>query len=171
MTAPFSPRESAGYIPWQLLALAAFLFLMAAVVLVSLLVLTRPADLPGPTVTAVVVTVPPANVIATPTLQAAPMPVPSLIPTDAPPPPPAGDVKVGAYVQVTGTGSEGFLNLRAEPGIASPVNYLAIEREVLQVQAGPRDGDGFVWWYLVDPATNTKYGWAVQNYLQVVPGP
>ncbi len=49
--------------------------------------------------------------------------------------------------------------------------YLAIEHEVFQIQAGPTDASGFVWWYLVDPATNTRFGWAVQNYLQVVQGP
>ncbi len=89
----------------------------------------------------------------------------------APPPPPPGSVQIGAYVQVIGTGDAGFLNLRAEPGVGNPVNYLAIEREVFQVQAGPADADGFVWWYLVDPASGSRFGWGVQNYLQVVQGP
>ena len=80
-------------------------------------------------------------------------------------------VSVGAYVQVVGTGDAGFLNLRAEPSIDSPINYLAIENEVFQVQAGPTNANGFDWWYLVDPATNTRFGWAVQNYLQVVQAP
>ena len=78
--------------------------------------------------------------------------------------------RVGAYVQVVGTGDAGFLNLRAEPNLDSAVNYLAIEDEVFQVQAGPTNASGFAWWYLVDPATNTRFGWAVQNYLQVVQG-
>ena len=78
---------------------------------------------------------------------------------------------MGVYVQVIGTGDSGFLNLRAEPSLTAPVNYLALEREVLQVQAGPNEADGLTWWYLVDPATNTKFGWGVQNYLQVVEGP
>ncbi len=143
---------------------------MAAGALAALLAATRPADLTGPTVTAVILTVPLSNGMATATLQSAPTPIPSAAPADTPPPPPSTALKVGDYVQVTGTGEQGFLNLRAEPGTSSPVNYLAIEREVLQVQAGPAEADGFVWWYLVDPATNTKYGWAVQNYLQAVQG-
>jgi hypothetical protein len=170
VTLPPSPRESAGYVPWWLLGLVAALFAIAAAALTGFVVLTRPADLPGPTVTAVVLTAPPSGSVATATLPAPPT-APGVEPTSTIPPPPSGEVRVGAYVQVTGTGDAGFLNLRAEPSLNSPVNYLAIEREVLQVQAGPTEASGFVWWYLVDPATNTKYGWAVQNYLQVVQGP
>jgi hypothetical protein len=166
---PRSPLESAGYIPWWLLAIVAGLFGLAALVLTAFALSTRPADLPIATSTAIVVTAPPPATSPAPTGTAPPALVPTA--TSPPPPPPPGDVKVGAYVQVVGTAPEGFLNLRAEPGINNPVNYLALEREVLQVQAGPTDADGFVWWYLVDPATNTKFGWGVQNYLQVVQGP
>jgi len=113
---------------------------MAAGALAALLAATRPADLPGPTVTAVILTVPLSNAMATATLQSAPTPIPGADPADTPPPPPSTALKVGDYVQVTGTGEQGFLNLRAEPGTSSPVNYLAIEREVLQVQAGPAEG-------------------------------
>ena len=150
------------------------LFVVAAVGLMIFLVATRPADLPLPTVTAIVVTAPPAAVMATPTIQSPPTAAPTATSAPVqpiPPPPPAGSIQLGDFVQVTGTGEDGILNLRAEPSTNSPVQYLAIEREVLQVQAGPQDADGFTWWYLVDPATNTKYGWAVQNYLQVVEGP
>jgi hypothetical protein len=87
------------------------------------------------------------------------------------PAPPAGEVKIGEYVQVFGTGDAGTLNLRAEPSLAAPVNYVALEREVLQVQAGPKEANGITWWYLVDPASSTRSGWAAQNYLQVVQGP
>lgn len=166
-----SPKDSVGYIPWWLLALVTFLFIIAAGVLTGFLVTTRPADLPIPTVTAIIVTAPSSTVISTPTLQSPPTTAPTetISPVEPSPlPPPAGSIQVGELVQVTGTGSDGILNLRAEPSTSSPVNYLAIEREVFQVQAGPQDGDGFTWWYLVDPATNTKSGWAVQNYLQVV---
>lgn len=168
---PRSPRESAGYIPWWLLAIVAALFGLAALVLAAFVASTRPADLPVATATAMVVTAPPPAIFPTPTMAAAlTSPAPASTVT-APPPPPPGEVKVGSYVQVVGTAPEGFLNLRAEPGINNPVNYLALEREVLQVQAGPAEADGFVWWYLVDPATNTKFGWGVQNYLQAVQGP
>ncbi len=168
-----SPHESAGYIPWWLLAIVAALFGVAALVLVVFVIATRPADLPVATATAFVVTAPPPATLPTPMGPPSSQP-PTAAPTETfapPPPPPPGEVKVGSYVQVVGTAPEGFLNLRAEPSLNSPVNYLALEREVLQVQAGPTDADGFVWWFLVDPATNTKFGWGVQNYLQAVQGP
>jgi hypothetical protein len=153
-----------------MLALVAAMFALGALALVSFVILTRPADLPSATATAIVITASPA--LATPTLApSVTTPTLAVPPTQAPPPPPSGDVQMGAYVQVTGTGDAGVLNLRAEPSLASDINYVAIEREVLQVQGGPSEADGFVWWYLVDPATSTKFGWAVQNYLQVVQGP
>jgi hypothetical protein len=161
-----SPRDSFGYIPWWLLAVVAALFFMAAIVLVGFVTLTRTADLPQPTATVVLVTAPTSAIISTATIQSPP----TSEPTGTAPPPPPGQVTVGSYVQVTGTGDDGFLNLRAEPSLKSPVHYLALEREVFQVQAGPTDADGFVWWYLVDPATNTRSGWGVQNYLQLVQG-
>ncbi len=169
---PPAPRDSAGYIPWWLLAIVAAGFLLVALVLVGFVLLTRPGELPQATATAVVITAAPpvTSAVSTPTLQSAATAPPAEA-SGTPPPPPPGDVKVGAYVQVVGTGDAGFLNLRAEPSLDSPVNYLAIEHEVFQIQAGPTDASGFVWWYLVDPATSTRFGWAVQNYLQVVQGP
>jgi len=161
-----SPRDSIGYIPWWLLGLIAALFFMTAVLLVGFVSLTRGADLPQPTATVILLTAPASSIIATATIQSPP----TSQPTNSPPPPPPGQVKVGAYVQVTGTGQNGFLNLRADPNLKGAVNYMALEREVFQVQAGPTNADGFVWWYLVDPATATRSGWAVQNYLQVVQG-
>jgi len=164
-----SPRDSAGYIPWWLLALVAVVFLVAALSILALVVLTRPAGLAQPTASAIVVTVPAGATFGPPTatIQSPPTAAPDA-PTATAPPPPPGVVAVGAYVQVVGTGDAGFLNLRSEPSTDSAINYLAIENEVFQIQAGPTDANGFVWWYLVDPATNTRFGWAVQNYLQVV---
>ena len=154
-----------------MLAIVAAAFLTAALGLWGYLLATRTADLPAPTATAMVLTVPPSADVAAPTLQSPPTPAPTAPPTDTAPPPPPGQVTLGAYVQVVGTGDAGILNLRSEPGTTKPVNYLALEREVLLVQSGPAEADGFVWWFLIDPATNTKSGWAVQNYLQVVQGP
>jgi hypothetical protein len=170
--APRSPRESAGYIPWWLLGMVAAACLMGSLGLAAAVLLTRPGELPQATATAVVLTAPPVTggPAETPTVQSPPT-QPGEGPTDTPPPPPPGVVGIGAYVQVVGTGDAGFLNLRSEPSLESVVNYLAIENEVFQVQAGPTDAEGFVWWYLVDPATGSRFGWAVQNYLQVVQGP
>jgi hypothetical protein len=153
------------------LAIVAAGFLFIALALLAAVILTRSARLPEVTATVVVITAPPATAgLPTPTVQSPPTVPPAEASSTAPPPPP-GEVGVGAYVQVVGTGDAGFLNLRSEPSLESPVNYLAIENEVFQVQAGPTEASGFTWWYLVDPATNSRFGWAVQNYLQVVQGP
>lgn len=166
-----SPQDSALYIPLWLLLLVAGVFALAALVLLGISLATRTADRPRPTATVQLVTV--AAPLAPPTAPGV-APSPTAIPTPTatlPPPPSAGNIKIGDFVQITGTGTVGFLNLRAEPSLKAAVNYLAIEREVLQVQAGPAEADGIVWWYLVDPATNTRFGWGAQNYLQVVQGP
>lgn len=166
-----TPQDSALYIPLWLLMLVAGVFALAALTLLGILLATRTADRPQPTATVQVVIVAPP--VAQPTApNAAPSPTATAEPTATlPPPPSAGNIKIGDFVQITGTGTVGFLNLRAEPSLKAPVNYLAIEREVLQVQAGPAEADGITWWYLVDPATNTRFGWGAQNYLQVVQGP
>ena len=167
-----SPRESVGYIPWWLLAVVAGAFVLASLAMLALAMLTRTAELPSPTATVVIVTEilgTPIQGAATATIQAPPT-APAAPATGTAPPPPPGEVKVGAYVQVIGTGDAGFLNLRSEARLDAPVNYLAIEHEVFQVQAGPKQAGGFTWWYVVNPTTPSRYGWAVQNYLQQVQG-
>ncbi len=169
MSGTSSPRESVGYIPWWLLALVTAAFFCGAVALAGWVWSTRSADLPAPTAAPVVLTATPSPATATP-LPTSTTPA-TAEPATTLPAPPAGDVKVGDYVQVYGTGDTGVLNLRAEPSLQARVNYVALEREVLQVQSGPKQANGITWWYLVDPASGTKSGWAAQNYLQVVEGP
>ena len=169
MSAAPSPRQSVGYIPWWLLALVTALFFCGAAALASWVWSTRSSHLPAPTAPPVVFTATPAPPTAQPL--PSPTPLPPTEPVTTLPAPPAGEVKTGAYVQVFGTGDAGVLNLRAEPSLQARVNYVALEREVLQVQAGPKDANGITWWYLVDPASSTRSGWAAQNYLQVVQGP
>jgi hypothetical protein len=164
-----SPRDSIGYIPWWLLALVAVLFALAAVALAGLVWSTRSADLPAATLAPVVLTATPAPPTATAVSPTATKPPP--VPTATLPAPPAGVVKIGVNVQVYGTGDAGVLNLRAEPSLQAQVNYVALEREVLQVQAGPQQANGITWWYVVDAAASNRSGWAAQNYLQVVQGP
>lgn len=166
-----TPQDSALYIPLWLLLLVAGAFALAALILLGISLATRTADRPQPTATVQLVIIAPPVVPPT-APNAVPSPTATAEPTATlPPPPSAGNIKIGDFVQITGTGTVGFLNLRAEPSLKAAVNYLAIEREVLQVQAGPVEADGITWWYLVDPATNTRFGWGAQNYLQVVQGP
>lgn len=170
-------RASAGYVPWWLLLVVAAAFAFGAAILAGIAVSTRAADLPRATATArmIVETVAPAGslptpFVAPPTETPAGGPTPTIV-NEILPTLSAGVPAIGGYVQVVGTGDIGFLNLRAEAGRSSAVNYLALEREVFQVQAGPVEADGLVWWFLVDPATGTRNGWGAQNYLSVVAGP
>ena len=89
---------------------------------------------------------------------------------DIPPPPPPGTIQVGAYVQITGTFGDG-LNLREEPSLESPINYLGLEAEVFEVRAGPREADGFSWWYLVGFNDESRNGWSAANFLDVIQTP
>ena len=101
-----------------------------------------------------------------------PVIVPTLAPgqvnaTVTPTPVPAGDMGIGAYVQIYGTGGDG-LRLRAGPGTDNAPLFLGKESEVFQIKEGPKQSGGFTWWYLVAPYDENRRGWAVQNYLSVV---
>jgi hypothetical protein len=103
----------------------------------------------------------------------APITTPTTVPTPSSSqqvPPPSGDIAVGDYVQVTGTGGEG-LRLHTEAGVSSEVRYIAIEAEVFLVKDGPVDVDGYIWWLLQDPYTENAVGWGVGNYLAIVQNP
>ena len=163
----FSPQESPAYAPWWLMGIVSGGMALVALLAVGILGIVRRAELPPATVPPRIITAA-ATHLPTPTIQIAP----ALLTPEATPTPlssPEKPIKVGGYVQVTGT--EGILNLRAEPSLESNVNYVALEREVFQVQAGPAEGSNLVWWYLLDPATGSRSGWAAQDYLQPVVGP
>jgi hypothetical protein len=83
---------------------------------------------------------------------------------------PSGDIAIGDYVQVSGTGGDG-LRLHSEAGVSSDVRYIAIEAEVFLVKDGPIVADGYTWWRLQDPYTENAVGWGVGNYLVIVNNP
>jgi len=89
------------------------------------------------------------------------------IATPVPPPLRQEGFGPGVLVSVSGTEGEG-LRLRNQPGLSSTVAFLAMENEVLEIGAGPREQDGYVWWYLFNPYDTNKAGWAVANYLRVI---
>jgi hypothetical protein len=82
---------------------------------------------------------------------------------------PAG-VAIGNYVQITGTEGQG-LRIRAEPGLGGAFQFLAYDSEVFVVQDGPREVDGYVWWYLSAPYDETRVGWAAADFLTYIPEP
>ncbi len=148
---PFSLTEAA-------LALGA-----AALVLTGGLVLWQllpPAPLPVPSTL-------PVTLLPAPTST----PQPTLTPTagaeaDAATALP-GQVTIGRYVQINGTGGDG-LRLRAAPGLDGTPLFLGFDGEIYEVRQGPQAADGYTWWFLVSPYDENRSGWAAARYLEVI---
>jgi hypothetical protein len=87
----------------------------------------------------------------------------------APSPVPTG-IAIGSYVQITGTSGEG-LRIRSQPGLSGNPEFLGFDSEVFVVEDGPREVDGYVWWYLVAPYDDARAGWAAANFLSFIPAP
>jgi hypothetical protein len=153
---------------WVLAGTAAIALGLLCVSLVLLLVV-RPDAVPTSPATAVLYVIPflsptppPATATPTPTQQG---PEGSL-----PPSPPPGEISVGSYVQISGTGGDG-LRLRTEPGLEGEIKFLGLESEIFLVKAGPMPVDGYTWWFLIAPYDEAVQGWAVSNYLKIVENP
>jgi hypothetical protein len=78
-----------------------------------------------------------------------------------------GGIAIGNYVQIVGTGSDG-LRLRSGPGMDNPMRFIGMDAEVFLVKDGPKETDGFTWWYLVAPYDQSRSGWAASKYLEIV---
>jgi len=152
--------------PWVFLGACGVATLLLAG-LVLILVYTRPAPKPFNAPTAVMAIIPAPT--ATPILPT-PTPAPTPTPTEVVPTLQPGVLAVGALVQVTGTGSDG-LRLRSDAGLEGETMFVGVEAEVFQVQDGPRQVDGYTWWYLISPSAEARRGWAVANYLAVIQNP
>ena len=87
----------------------------------------------------------------------------------APTPTPTG-LAIGNYAQITGTNGEG-LRIRSQPGLTGEPVFLGFDTEVFLVQDGPREADGYVWWYLVSPYDDARAGWAASDFLTYIPVP
>jgi hypothetical protein len=108
------------------------------------------------------------TIIAAPTSTSS-APATATIDPFAPTPAPTG-IALGNYVQITGTEGEG-LRIRAEPGLNGEPQFLGYDSEVFVIKDGPKNVDGFVWWYLVAPYDETRAGWAAADFLSYVPAP
>ncbi len=75
--------------------------------------------------------------------------------------------QVGAVVQIVNTEGAG-LRLRANPGIASSVQFIGEEQELFTLINGPVEQDDYIWWYLESPYDEARSGWAAADYLQVI---
>ncbi|OGO26796.1 MAG: hypothetical protein A2W33_02445 [Chloroflexi bacterium RBG_16_52_11] len=153
--------------PWVIGGAIAFSGVLACITF-SALWITRPATTAFAPATAVL------NIIPVPT--STPVintPIPTIAPQptgDVPPAPGPGLIITGDSVQISGTGGDG-LRLRSEPGLNGVVNFLAYEGEIFKVSEGPKESDGYTWWYLVAPYDESVQGWAVSNYLLIVQNP
>jgi hypothetical protein len=81
-----------------------------------------------------------------------------------------GAFAVGVYVQISGTEGQG-LHLRAQPGLSNAPQFLGYDSEVYQITGGPTQADSYTWWYLTAPYDQARSGWAVQDYLAIIPSP
>ncbi len=108
------------------------------------------------------------TMIPAPTSTSGAPPTPTIDPF-APTATPTG-IASGNYVQITGTNGEG-LRIRSDPGLTGEPVFLGYNSEVFIVQDGPREADGYVWWYLVAPYDDTRAGWAAADFLSYVPSP
>lgn len=111
------------------------------------------------------------TVIPAPTLEPSPTYAPSLQPTATLsqdiPPDPGSKISMGINVSIKGTEGQG-LRLRKDAGKNGTPVFLGAENEVFTVKDGPKQADGYTWWYLVGAADSTRAGWAVSNYLSPV---
>ena len=142
--------------------------LIVVVVLFALLLLviqlSMPTQAPGGIPTAVI------TLIAAPTSTAGPLPGAEPTATATPERLVINGISVGTYVQIVNTEGAG-LRLRSGPGTDSPPRFLGRESEVFEVRDGPRDANGYTWWYLVTPMDETRSGWAASEWLGVVSQP
>ena len=81
-----------------------------------------------------------------------------------------GQISIGAYVQISGTQGDG-LRIRSQPGLQGKQLFLGFDTEVYTVVDGPREVDGYTWYYLAAINDQTRTGWAASNFLTVIPKP
>lgn len=131
--------------------------------LIVILLLVKPAAAPaGPEPTAVITLIPAPT--ATWTVQANLFSNPTLTPESGAV---IGGIGKGLYVQISGTGGDG-LRLRATASTSGEVRFLGYESEVFLVTDGPKNADGYIWWYLTAPYDESRSGWAVADYLTTI---
>jgi hypothetical protein len=111
----------------------------------------------------------PADVTIIAPSTATPSPAPTATPAGTPSAA-AGEIGIGAYVQINGTEGAG-LRIRSAPGLNSDTVFRGEEAETFKVNDGPKQADGYTWWYVVAPFDETRAGWAAADFLAVVPAP
>jgi len=78
----------------------------------------------------------------------------------------ANPVQVGSTIEINGTDGSG-LAVRQGPGVNYTYFFVANDGDVFLVEDGPRDADGYTWWYISDPNNADRTGWAVEDWMTV----
>jgi hypothetical protein len=140
--------------------LASILVAGGLIIVIGLLIFFMPAPVSNAVSPVTVLTVIPAPT-STPTL-------PKVVATHTATPPASIDgISIGSFVQIAGTEGQG-LRIRSGPGINNPPRFLGMDSEMFQVKDGPKQADGFTWWYLEAPYDPSRSGWAASKYLNVI---
>jgi hypothetical protein len=78
-------------------------------------------------------------------------------------------IRIGSRILVEGVDAQ-TLNVRDSTAINEQnIVFRAGEGEIFNVIDGPAQGAGFTWWRIQDPNNISRVGWAVANYLTVIP--
>ena len=101
------------------------------------------------------------------TLTATPtdLPFPEVTPTSASS---ATILQIGSKIVIVGTGGDG-LAIRQGPGRDYSYFFVGNDGDIFIIEDGPREADGYIWWYIVDPDNPDRAGWAAADFLEIVP--
>lgn len=171
-----NPESSSLYVPWWGFALVILAVAGLTCGLWGVVLLNRgnAADGPTPTPIFVVITATPTlgpSVEGTVPPVAGVSPTPEGITTPEMTPTTAGlttAIAVGNTITIVGTGGDG-LAVRQGPGTDYQHIFVANDGDQFEVQDGPREANGYTWWYIVDTQNPDRFGWAVADFMQVVP--
>ncbi|MEN4012787.1 MAG: hypothetical protein AB1453_04590 [Chloroflexota bacterium] len=151
------------YSPWTFVASFFFSAVLLGLVVIAIEFLKPELPVSGvaPTIVVTIVPAPTSTEPAQINLFATPTPTPQARTLSV------GGISQGMYVQIFGTGGDG-LRLRRDAGTSADILFLGYESEVFQVVDGPKEADGFVWWYLTAPYDEKRSGWAASNFLRIL---
>jgi hypothetical protein len=178
-------QKGSLYLPWWSIALMLFAVLIISFAIVGAIYLLGNSGigLPNPTpIIHIITAVPPESQQIVQSAAQAPstqiisgqnppsnlqLQGPTLEPIQFTPTP--ASIRIGSSVTVEGVDAE-TLNVRESTAINEQnVLFRALEGEVFIVIEGSAQGSGFTWWRIQDPDDPTRVGWAVSNYLSVMP--
>jgi len=143
------------------IVVALILFLLT----ILLLRATRPFQTPSAQTTAILNVIPLSI-----TTQTASPPIYQVTPTNPSSPESGNVIAVGDHIQIAGTGGDG-LRLRINPGLNNQIMFIGVEGEIFTVSDGPREVDGYIWWYLTSIDDETVKGWGVSEYMEEIEFP